>query len=109
MNGNAVDKLAKHTDFNSFIIVVCCAVCVTAILYVADRAKTLNETMYLQMKLNHDLIDHRAEQTEKIILDFMDRTVNRWEKLQNENPQLKVPLISEPPILPTPVPTTKPK
>ena len=49
-----------------------------------------------------EIIDNRAliisltGRNEKLILDFMSRTVDRWDKLQRDNPQLDVPRVVEP-------------
>src|SRR6266478_3848949 len=38
----------------------------------------------------------KADLTEKQLLDYMQRTVQRWDTLQKLNPQLEVPRASEP-------------
>ena len=42
----------------------------------------------------------KAEMTEKTTLGFMQRTVERWEKLGNDNPSVKVPEVNEPLVTP---------
>lgn len=45
---------------------------------------------------NRAIIIELTGKNEKLILDFMSRTVDRWDKLQNDNPEIKVPRIIEP-------------
>ena len=41
-----------------------------------------------------------AARNEKLLLDFMSRTVDRWEKLQRDNPDVLVPYVIEPLVQP---------
>lgn len=42
----------------------------------------------------------KSEMTEKTTLGFMQRTVERWEKLGNDNPHVQVPEVIEPMVTP---------
>lgn len=45
---------------------------------------------------NRALIARLTGRNEKLILDFMSRTVDRWDELQRNNPTLDVPRVVEP-------------
>lgn len=45
-----------------------------------------------------------AEHSERMTINFMARTVDRWDKLRTDNPEIKVPVITSPMPLPSPTP-----
>lgn len=45
---------------------------------------------------NRVIVKDLTSRNEKLILDFMSRTVDRWDKLQSDNPDVRVPKIVEP-------------
>lgn len=84
--------LARRIDFNSCLTVLCTAVVIVFLFF----NRQLGHDIQSQVTENKAVINAVREWDEKLILDFMTRTVDRWEKLQRDNPQLRVPNVVEP-------------
>jgi hypothetical protein len=52
----------------------------------------------LSTQIEREVIKNQvqAELAEKHLLDFMQKTVERWEKLARDNPDVKVPKVTPP-------------
>jgi hypothetical protein len=52
----------------------------------------------LSTQIENDVVraQSQGELTQKTLLDFMKRTVDRWDELQKQNPELDVPEVKEP-------------
>lgn len=58
----------------------------------------------LSQQIERDVIvaQTKAELTQKTLLEFMAKTVDRWDKLQTQNPSLDVPKVTLPAPTETP-------
>jgi hypothetical protein len=59
-------------------------------LLITERS---NHRLILQ---NREIIISGTGRNEKLLLDFMMRTVDRWDELQRKNPEITVPKAVEP-------------
>lgn len=80
-------SLHKSHNFERWIILL--QLVIIAILVFKFRLST---------QIEKDVIESRtkAEITERLTIEFMTKTVERWEKLKLDNPEVKVPAVALP-------------
>lgn len=84
--------MEKLLNRNAILIV---AGWVLVLLLLLDIRSTAHQNAK-GIQTSRDVAAALAAHNEKVMLDFMSRTVSRWDELQRANPDVKVPKVIEP-------------
>lgn len=90
-----IATLQKHMTNNGVTIL-----CAILIIWIVLKNRDIGYNTQAQVVTNRAMIEANTALQTKLILDFMGRTVDRWDKLQTDNPNVRVPRVDEPNVKP---------